>query len=66
MIVEKCTHCKRKRITIQCLTCKHMFCSGCIQIEEHNCEKIDEKIKNQLDVLSKKNQKLITVKLGNK
>ena len=64
--MERCENCKRKRIVVNCLTCKHMYCSGCIQIEEHNCEKIDEKIKKELEAISKKNQKLIASKTCNK
>ncbi len=58
----KCENCKRKRITVNCLTCSKKFCSGCIQIEEHHCEKITEKIQKELDTISKKNQKLLVPK----
>lgn len=53
-----CEHCKRKRITIQCLTCKGMYCSGCIQLEEHECKKIQEKIALEKSVIEKRNVKI--------
>lgn len=62
----KCENCKRKRITVKCLTCSHMYCSGCIQIEEHHCEKIEDKIKKEIDTIIKKNQKLTAPKTSDK
>lgn len=64
--MERCENCKRKRITVQCLSCKKMYCSGCIQIEEHMCEKINEKIQKELDLISKRNQKIVSLKFSDK
>ena len=50
----KCQNCLKKRITIECLSCKKLFCTACIQIEEHKCECIKLKIENELKNLEKK------------
>lgn len=44
----------RKRITVECLSCKKIFCTGCIQIEEHKCECVQIKIQNEIKNLEKK------------
>lgn len=61
--MEKCENCKRKRITVNCMTCNSMFCTSCIQNEIHSCEKIDEKIKKNILHLELKNQKITTKKI---
>ena len=50
----KCENCLRKKITVECLSCKNQHCTGCIQIEEHVCECIQAKIQNELKNLEKK------------
>lgn len=50
----KCTHCKRKKLVVNCMWCKLDFCSGCIQLEEHNCKCKELKIKNEIETLEKK------------
>ena len=50
----KCQNCLRKRLTMECLSCKNMYCSGCIQIEEHKCECRDLKIQKEIQSLEKK------------
>ena len=52
--MTNCQKCLRKRITVECLSCKHMYCPGCIQIEEHKCECTHLKIQNELKILEKK------------
>lgn len=44
------------------MSCTGMFCTGCIQLEEHMCESIHEKIKKELHVLEMKNTKVETPK----
>jgi hypothetical protein len=53
----KCGKCFKKGITIQCMTCTKEFCTGCIQLEVHSCEMMMDKIKKDLEILEKKNQK---------
>jgi hypothetical protein len=39
------------------MTCTKEFCTGCIQLEVHSCEMMMDKIKKDLEILEKKNQK---------
>ena len=61
--MERCTNCRHKRIVIQCMSCKKMYCTSCIQIELHACEQKNEKIKKQLEEISLKNQKITSKKI---
>ncbi len=56
--MPRCDKCRRLRVTVQCMSCSGNFCTGCIQIEEHACSSMDEKIKKELETLEKKCVKL--------
>lgn len=51
----KCTHCSRKRITVECAWCKNQYCTGCIQLEIHMCVNIHLKIENDKKIIEEKN-----------
>jgi len=49
-----CNKCRKKGVYIQCMACKGSFCTGCIQLEVHSCDMMQEKIKNDLQNLEKR------------
>jgi hypothetical protein len=52
----KCTHCKRKfGITLKCASCGNQYCTGCIQLELHDCTCIHIKIEKEKKVLEERN-----------
>lgn len=52
----KCEHCKKRvGITVECVWCKNQYCTGCIQLEVHECTCIHLKIEKEKKVLEMKN-----------
>jgi predicted nucleic acid binding AN1-type Zn finger protein len=35
-----CFHCKKKKLTLKCKACENMFCTSCLQLETHHCDKL--------------------------
>lgn len=60
----KCENCLKKRITIKCLTCECMYCTGCIQLEEHGCKNLHKKIETELKIIEKRNVKVEASKIA--
>lgn len=60
----KCEHCKRKTgITLVCTSCKHDYCTGCIQLEIHNCACINIKIEKERKILEDRNIRVSSKKI---
>jgi len=57
----KCVH---KNRFLKCRECYGNYCAGCIQLEVHNCSKMDERIKIEKDNLSKKLVKVVAPKIS--
>lgn len=59
----KCENCKRNfGVTLTCSYCKNCYCTGCIQLEIHNCGFIHVKIEKEKKLLEEKNTRIITPK----
>ena len=59
----KCENCFKKRITVKCMSCECMFCTACIQLEEHSCKCLHKKIENELLTIEKRNIKVESKKI---
>lgn len=60
----KCEWCSRKKgFVLKCSSCESLFCSGCIQLEEHRCKNIHKKIEKELLVIELKNVKVESKKI---
>jgi hypothetical protein len=61
----RCDHCKKKgMICIPCADCdRKSLCTGCIQLENHECTGILNKIQSQLDNIKKLNPKIVSEKI---
>lgn len=53
-LIMRCSHCRKKTITLVCKWCNHDYCSSCIQIETHVCSNIEEAIVYKKEVLQNK------------
>ena len=53
-----CQNCKKKKcgITMTCKYCSGDFCISCLHLEKHKCPGIEDKIKMDREILSKKIQ----------
>ena len=51
-----CQNCKKKKcgITMTCKYCSGDFCISCLHLEKHKCPGIEDKIKMDREILSKK------------
>lgn len=49
-------------MTIGCKCCAKKFCSRCITLETHNCEGIEDDIRNKKDVLETRLKSAVTEK----
>jgi len=56
--------CRHKNRFLKCRECMGNFCAGCIQLEVHNCPKLDERSKNEKENLSKKLVKVVAPKVA--
>jgi hypothetical protein len=51
----KCKNCRKKKsILLECKYCNIGFCGKCIELDIHNCKKIDECRKRKRDELENK------------
>jgi hypothetical protein len=57
----KCTH---KNKILKCRECEGVFCCRCIQLEAHECPKLDERTRIEKENLSKKLVKVTTPKVA--
>jgi predicted nucleic acid binding AN1-type Zn finger protein len=56
MDIGKCTKCaKRQKLVMPCTSCKHKFCSMCIQLEIHKCSELENKKMFEKEKLIKQN-----------
>ena len=62
--MTKCHKClRRKGFTLNCSECPGVFCTGCIQLELHECAGLHQKIQKDLRALELKNQKVTAQKV---
>lgn len=62
--MTKCQKCLRKKgFALNCSECKGVFCTGCIQLELHECPGLVQKVKKDLMILEVKNQKVTAQKV---
>ena len=60
----KCPSCQRnKGIQLTCRDCTGKFCTGCIQLEVHNCPKLSQRIETEQTILEKKLVKVEGLKI---
>jgi hypothetical protein len=45
------------------MSCEYMYCTGCIQLEEHKCKLIHKKIENERLTIEKRNIKIESKKI---
>ena len=57
----RCSHCKKKTITIACKWCNSDYCPTCIQMETHMCSNIEQAISYKKEELQNKLQNQRTV-----
>ena len=55
--------CHHKNRFLKCRECSGDFCSKCIQLEVHNCPKLDERSKTEKENLAKKLVKITAPKV---
>lgn len=55
--------CKHKPKFFKCRECEGMFCARCIQLEVHECSKLETRSKNEKDILEKKLVKVVAAKV---
>lgn len=56
--------CRHKNRFLKCRECTGNFCAGCIQLEVHNCPKLDERSKNEKENLARKLVKVVAPKVA--
>ena len=55
--------CRHKPKILKCKECSGMFCAGCIQLEVHQCPKLDARLKTERANLESKLVKVIASKV---
>lgn len=59
----KCLKCRGAMGMLKCKECSGNFCSGCIQLEVHTCSGLENKKKEEKELLAKKLPLIIASKI---
>lgn len=60
--MSRCTFCRKKTsIVLPCKACDCRFCTQCIQLEKHDCKKMDKAKENDRGALE---EKLMSAKMS--
>lgn len=51
-----CQNCKKRKcgIPMECKYCSGKFCMNCFRLEKHNCPGLEDKIREEREILVKK------------
>jgi hypothetical protein len=63
-VFAKKAECKHKNRFLTCRECKGSFCARCIQLEAHECPKLDERSRTEKENLAKKLVKVAAPKVA--
>ena len=43
-IINRCSQCKKKKMTTKCKYCDNLYCFHCVQLELHSCKNMNDSI----------------------